>query len=78
MYKGKPKARTLKSLVSGMRKASRLAGEIECGVLIFFGTDDRVTSLESAREFLTRVRNKDKRLVEIPDARHFLMIEPEI
>ena len=61
-----------------MTNASRLAWDVTCKVLIFFGTDDRVTSLESSRDFLKKVRTLDKTLVELPGARHFLMIEPEV
>ena len=78
MYKGKANLKTVKNIVKGMRQASRCAESVKCRVIIFFGTDDRVTDIESAKEFLTRVGTEDSRLIELKDARHFLMTEPDI
>ena len=45
--------------------------------VIFFGTGDRITDIESEKEFLTK-GTEDNMLVELKEARHFLMTKLDI
>ena len=49
---------------------------IDCPVMMAYGSDDKVVSPWGCRRLFSRIMAPDKRLIEVPGARHTVLWDP--
>lgn len=78
--KGKLVARTAIQMSKSFDVVKERRGELSCSLLQLHGTDDRCTSIKSAREFFRRIGTPvtKKKFLQLPGMYHELLEEPEV
>jgi alpha-beta hydrolase superfamily lysophospholipase len=64
------------AVFSGMSQTQQRAAALTLPLLMLVGAQDRISPPGAARRFFERATITDKQLIDYPDARHTLFIEP--
>jgi alpha-beta hydrolase superfamily lysophospholipase len=66
-----------KTLFSNLKKGLKEADSLKAPILVLVGTADRVAPIHGAKQFMTKLQNKDKELKEFKGAYHEVFEDPE-